>query len=133
MADLHINKLRLARPTNQLARIVEMYCKGLALEILDRFENHDGFDGVMVGNIGSPYHFEFTEESGVRAPRCPSKEILIVLYAPKVEDWKNTFQRMKDAGFVIVQSHNPYWDRNGQTFEDLDGYRVVLSNQDWTK
>jgi len=26
---------------------------------------------------------------------------------------------------------NPYWKRNGRTFEDVDGYRVVLQNGTW--
>jgi YycE-like protein len=30
-----------------------------------------------------------------------------------------------------VKSFNPYWDGNGCTFEDPDGYRVVLQNAAW--
>ena len=26
---------------------------------------------------------------------------------------------------------NPYWEIRGRTFEDLDGYRVVLQNSAW--
>ncbi len=26
-----------------------------------------------------------------------------------------------------------YWDRQGITFEDPDGYRVVLQRTDWTR
>ncbi|WP_407656490.1 hypothetical protein [Methyloglobulus morosus] len=37
-----------------------MYCKGLELCVLGRFENHQGFDGVMIGSAGMDYHFEFT-------------------------------------------------------------------------
>src|SRR5215467_708702 len=36
------------------------------------------------------------------------------------------------AGFHRVPSYNPYWEAQGQTFEDLDGYRVVLQNAAWT-
>jgi hypothetical protein len=35
---------------------------------------------------------------------------------------------MLGAGFVPVSAVNPYWDRDGVTFEDPDGYRVVLQN-----
>ena len=31
----------------------------------------------------------------------------------------------------MVPSHNPYWDVRGKTFEDLDGYRVVLEQAEW--
>ena len=39
---------------------------------------------------------------------------------------------MAAAGFRPVASYNPYWDRSGRTFEDVDGYRVVLENEAWT-
>jgi len=36
------------------------------------------------------------------------------------------------AGFVEVKSFNPYWDKLGRTFEDHDGYRVVLQRAAWS-
>lgn len=30
-------------------------------------------------------------------------------------------------GFEVL----PYWDRKGKTFEDPDGYRVVLQQSSW--
>ena len=38
---------------------------------------------------------------------------------------------MLQAGFKLVESYNNYWDINGNTFEDADGYRVVLQNREW--
>jgi len=38
---------------------------------------------------------------------------------------------MKAAGFTPVASFNPYWDHRGVTFEDPDGYRIVLENAPW--
>jgi hypothetical protein len=38
---------------------------------------------------------------------------------------------MRAAGFPPVPSFNPYWDRDGLTFEDPDGYRVVLQHGAW--
>jgi hypothetical protein len=35
---------------------------------------------------------------------------------------------MTAAGYAPVASFNPYWDRSGRTFEDPDGYRVVLQH-----
>jgi len=32
-----------------------------------------------------------------------------------------------------VPSFNPYWDRDGVTFEDPDGYRVVVQRAAWTE
>ena len=37
------------------------------------------------------------------------------------------------AGFIKVASYNPYWDQNGSTFEDCDGYRVVITLDQWVK
>lgn len=36
-----------------------MYCRGLGLRVMGHFENHEGFDGVMLGFADSSYHFEF--------------------------------------------------------------------------
>jgi prolyl oligopeptidase len=39
---------------------------------------------------------------------------------------------MIEAGFKEVKSYNVYWDVVGKTFEDIDGYRIVLQNREWT-
>jgi predicted lactoylglutathione lyase len=36
--------------------------------------------------------------------------------------------RVEEAGGKRVKSENPYWDVNGATFEDPDGWRFVLQN-----
>jgi len=35
--------------------------------------------------------------------------------------------RISNSGFRKVKSFNPYWEGGAQTFEDLDGYRVVIN------
>ena len=40
---------------------------------------------------------------------------------------------MRETGFQPVAAFNPYWDRDGVTFEDPDGYRVVLQCAAWTR
>ena len=125
--------LRVARPTNDLDALLPFYQRGLGLKVLYRFENHDGFDGVMLGREGAPYHFEFTRALGHRAGRAPTQDNLIVFYLPDAESWRAAVQRMRDAGFEPVPAFNPYWDRNGATFEDPDGYRVVLQRAAWTR
>lgn len=39
---------------------------------------------------------------------------------------------MKQAGFREVDPLNPYWAQSGRTFEDHDGYRVVIQQADWS-
>jgi hypothetical protein len=124
--------LRVARPTDRLEAIVKMYRDGLDLELLGSFEGHSGFDGVMLGNAGMEYHFEFTQQRGHQVGQAPTKDNLLVFYIPDREAWKTRCKQMEKAGFKVVQSYNPYWDRLGKTFEDLDGYRVVIQNSDWS-
>ena len=124
-------KLRVARPTDELSALKSFYVDGLGLEILYEFSDHDGFDGLIVGDPRSPYHFEFTKNSDHIAGRAPTKDNLVILYLPDQREWENAVKRMQDAGFSSVEAFNPYWDRLGRTFEDPDGYRLVLQNAAW--
>lgn len=126
-----IRTLRVARPTDNLPEIAEMYAKGLGLEVLSRFTDHDGFDGVILGHPHHPYHLEFTSQRQHRAGTAPTKDNLLVFYLPDKDEWLETCARMVEAGFSEVVSYNPFWDADGKTFEDLDGYRVVLQNSAW--
>ena len=125
--------LRVARPTDNLEALLHFYEQGLGLGVLSRFEDHDGFDGVMLGRAGAPYHFEFTAKRGHAVGRAPTPDNLLVFYLPETDAWKAAVQRLRDAGFDPVPSFNPYWDRNGVTFEDPDGYRIVLQKVAWTR
>lgn len=127
-----VPKLRVARPTDDLEALVPFYRDGLGLDILFRFENHDGFDGIMFGREGAPYHFEFTRAHGHAAGRAPTQDHLLVFYVPDPAEWQAAIDRMRSAGFAPVAAFNPYWDRNGRTFEDPDGYRVVIQQAAWT-
>ncbi|WP_111732181.1 VOC family protein [Roseovarius amoyensis] len=123
--------IRFARPSDDLDALIAFYRDGLGFEVLGHFEDHDGFDGVMLGLTGAPYHLEFTRRRGHAAGRAPTQDNLIVLYYPDAGDWQAAVDRMRGAGFAPVPSFNPYWDRNGRTFEDADDYRVVLQNARW--
>lgn len=123
--------LRVARPTDHLDAIVAFYRDGLGLSVLGSFEDHDGFDGVMLGDPGAAYHFEFTRKRGHTAGRAPTEDNLVVFYLPDAEAWRRAVERMIAHGYAPVRSFNPYWDVNGKTFEDADGYRVVLQHGDW--
>lgn len=128
MTNLH---LRVARPTDDLEAVTRFYRDGLGLEVIDSFVNHDGFDGVMLGYVGGAYHLEFTHRHGHSAGRAPTPDNLLVFYLPDRVEWEQAVQQMIDRGYSPTPSYNPYWNINGVTFEDPDGYRVILQNAAW--
>lgn len=123
--------LRVARPVSDLDRATALYCAGLDLRVLGRFEDHDGFDGVMLGADGAGHHLEFTRCRTHAVVPAPTPEDLLVVYLPDAAQWQAAVRAMQAAGFKVVPSFNPYWDQRGRTFEDPDGYRTVLQQAAW--
>ena len=123
--------LRVARPTDRLDEVLLFYRDGLGLELLGRFEDHGGFDGIMLGQPGGGYHLEFTLKRGHAAGDAPTKDNLLIFYLPDAGTWTAAVERMARRGHTPVAAFNPYWDARGRTFEDPDGYRVVLQNGAW--
>lgn len=132
--------LRIARPTDSIQSLLHFYVDGLGFEVKLSFSGHEGFDGVLLAlstsssssssspSSSSSYHLEFTQHASHRAGRAPTKDNLLVFYMPDKTLHRGAVARMRNAGFEPVGSFNPYWDRCGVTFEDPDGYRVVLAN-----
>lgn len=114
--------LRIARPTNNLSALVGFYTTALGLTVLSTFENHAGFDGVMLGYPDCSWHLEFTYQHGVTVERAPTKEHLLVFYVKEKEEWEKAVKRVEDAGGVKVKSENPYWDVCGQHLKTLVSY-----------
>jgi catechol 2,3-dioxygenase-like lactoylglutathione lyase family enzyme len=114
-----------------LEGVVKFYRDGLGFEVLYEFVDHDGFDGVMLGRKGAAYHLEFTRKSGHVAGKAPTQDNLLVFYLPDTGEFEFAVSRLEKLGFPPVKAFNPYWDKNGKTFEDPDGYRVVLHNAQW--
>jgi hypothetical protein len=125
--------LRIARPTPSIPAILPFYIDGLGFHIIGSFSQHAGFDGVMLGHSNLPYHLEFTTQEGHNPGRAPTKDNLLVFYLPEKDEWMSAVRRMEKMGFPVVKSWNPYWDAEGmgRTFEDADGWRVVLWNGSW--
>src|SRR3974390_1956175 len=93
-------QLRIARPVSALDRSVAMYRKGLGLSEIGRFENHDGFDGVMLGRPDLHYHFEFTCCRAHPVAPTPTAEDLLVFYLADSVQWQQACASMLQAGFV---------------------------------
>jgi len=125
--------LRIARPTDRLEHVSAMYCAGLGFQRLGAFRDHQGFDGEILGLPKQGYHLEFTHHQGTLVGQAPTQDNLLVFYVADQLQWQQACQQMLEAGFLLVSAYNPYWDVNGKTFEDCDGYRVVLQQGSWDR
>lgn len=127
-----LHHLRIARPVSDLALTKDMYCRGLGLRVIGSFEDHEGFDGVMLGAVGADYHFEFTCCRKLSVRPAPTVEDLTVFYVPPEAEWRAACASLLAAGFKRVAAFNPYWEARGRTYEDGDGYRIVLQRAEWS-
>jgi catechol 2,3-dioxygenase-like lactoylglutathione lyase family enzyme len=120
-------QLRVARHTERLAALVRFYRDGLGLTELGGFEDHDGYAGVFLEVPGTSAHLELTAGGAHGAP-VPHPESLLVLYLGDEEAVRAVAARV---GAEPVAPANPYWAEHGMTFEDPDGFRVVLVPERW--
>ena len=120
--------MRVGRPTDNLEAITKMYVDGLGFKVIGGFDHHGDFSGRMVGHPNHHYHLEFTTHIKEKAGRAPSLDNLLVFYIPNDTEYKAAIDRISNSGFKKVAAFNPYWDGGAQTFEDLDGYRVVINH-----
>lgn len=122
--------MRIARPVSELDTTASMYCAGLGLELLGSFTDHEGFSGIMLGAPEAGWHLNSPTAATIPSP-SPGDEDLLVLYYPQQAAWEAQCAAMDAAGFLRVTAFNPYWEVNGVTFVDRDGYRTVLQNRAW--
>jgi catechol 2,3-dioxygenase-like lactoylglutathione lyase family enzyme len=122
--------IRVARPTSQIEDLLKFYCDGLGLERIDGFRGHRGFSGVMVGLPDARFHIEFTSHEDSLdhlVGLAPTKDNLLVFYVADDEQFRASTERMSSLGYSPVPPENPYWtDRKALTYEDPDGWRVVI-------
>jgi catechol 2,3-dioxygenase-like lactoylglutathione lyase family enzyme len=120
-------ELRVARHTERLDEVVGFYRDGLGLPEIGGFHEHDGYDGVFLELPGTGAHLELTAGGGQVAP-APHPESLLVLYLGDDEAVQTVAARL--AADPIPPA-NPYWAEHGLTFQDPDGFRVVLVPERW--
>ena len=120
-----IAAVRFARPTDRLEDVLRFYEDGLGLRRIDCFDDHAGYSGVMLGLPGEEVHLELTtHEEGSPGP-APTRDNLLVLYLTDRDAITAVESRMRGLGHGPVEPENPYWS-DDLTFEDPDGWRVVL-------
>ena len=120
-------QLRVARHTERLEVVVAFYRDGIGLSEIGGFRDHDGYDGVFLDIPGSGAHLELTAGGDHGAPE-PHPESLLVLYMGDEAAVRGIAERL---GSEPVEPANPYWAQHGVTFEDPDGFRVVLVPERW--
>jgi catechol 2,3-dioxygenase-like lactoylglutathione lyase family enzyme len=128
--SLPVVQVRVARPTRRLRELKKFYCEGIGLEVINSFEGHAGYSGIMLGLPGNDYHLEFTEHeaAGDADYPPPSADNLLVLYIPERAAVAAIAARLAAMGYAAVAPENPYWNERGLTIPDPDGWRVVLMN-----
>lgn len=127
-SGMQVVQVRVARPTDQLDKIKEFYVDGLGLEVVAHFENHQGYDGLMIGLPGKVYHLEFTQHVDGSPCPAPTHDNLLVFYMPDAKQIEVVVNSLDSLGYPVVEPENPYWVERGKTIEDPDGWRIVLMN-----
>ena len=120
-----VAQIRFARPTDQLADVLSFYEQGLGLGRIDSFEGHAGYSGVMLGLPSAEVHLELTTHAEGSPGPAPTRDNLLVLYMTDRDAIAAIDGRMRALGHEPVKPENPYWN-DDLTFEDPDGWRVVL-------
>lgn len=120
-------QLRIARHTGRLDELVAFYRDGIGLPEVGSFRGHDGYDGVFLEVPGTGAHLELTAGGAHGAPEA-HPESLLVLYLGDAAAVAEVAARL---GTEPVEPANPYWASHGMTFEDPDGFRVVLVPERW--
>ena len=105
---------------------MRFYRDGLGLPVIDSFTGHAGYEGVMLGIPGRRYHLEFTRHGEGSPCPAPSRDNLPVLYVPAPAHHAALCARIEALGVKPVAPENPYWIDRAVTYEDPDGWRVVL-------
>lgn len=119
----HPPRLRVARHTDRLEQVVAFYRDRVGLPERGRFADHDGYDGVFLDVPGSAAELELTSGGSHPAP-APHPESLLVLYLETREEIDAIAARIDQPPLVPA---NPYWEANGVTFADPDGFQIVLA------
>jgi len=119
-------ELRVARHTQRLDETVAFYRDGIGFPEIGRFRDHAGYDGVFLAIPGADAHLELTTGGSHGVP-TPHPESLLVLYLGSSSAVRAIAARLRTSP---VPPANPYWTR-ALTFEDPDGFRVVLVPHCW--
>lgn len=119
-------KYRVARHTEQLEEMISFYTENLGLKVLGSFEDHDSYDGVFLGKENMDWHIEFTS-SNSRVNRKFDEDDMNVFYVDSEIEFQKITDTFRKNKIEPIVAKNPYWEKNGKTYLDPDGFRIVIS------
>lgn len=118
---------RIVRPTDKFQTIIDFYQTGVGLQMISSFSDHDGYNGVMLGLPGYPYHLEIIERIGGDANINPNEDNLLVFYFEDSSAITEIEQRLNSMGYPTLPAKNPWWnDHNAVYIEDADRWGIIL-------
>ncbi|GAA4899833.1 hypothetical protein GCM10023311_26520 [Flaviramulus aquimarinus] len=120
-------EFRNARHTNDLKPIIEFYSNILGLEVLFSFENHNDYSGVFLGKPDHQWHLEFTASVG-KAEHSFDDDDVLVFYPTEHREYDEIVERIHEKKIEKLKAKNPFWNDNGITIKDPDGFHVIISN-----
>lgn len=119
-------RLRVARHTKDLDKIIHFYTQLINLEILGSFQNHDGYDGIFIGLPDADWHLEFTVSKEEPIHQFDEDDLL-VFYFNSIEDLNLVQSKLDVENCQQKPSKNPYWNENGFLYKDPDGFGIILT------
>ncbi|GEM50672.1 hypothetical protein [Empedobacter brevis] len=120
-------QFRSARHTNRIKEIETFYTKILNLDILGDFKNHNGYGGLFIGKANTDWHLEFTTSSDDVNHQFDEDDCL-VFYPETQEEYEAVIKNLEFYRIEPIQAKNPYWNINGISFLDPDGFVVIVSS-----
>lgn len=118
-------EFRFARHTQKIESLVYFYTSVLNFEILGKFQNHDGYDGVFLGIKGENWHLEFTQNGEKPLSKFDEDDVL-VFYPKTKKTYDEILENLKKFEVPILEAKNPYWKDKSVCFEDCDHYKIIV-------
>ena len=125
-----VQHFRVGRHTTDIQAMKTFYIDTLGLENLGEFKDHDGYSAVFIGSKDHTWHLEFTQ-SDDSPDHKPDEDDVLVFYTVDDKSYNELISKLDGANSEVVKAKNPYWDSNGRTYLDPDGFRVVICHRDW--
>lgn len=119
---------RYARYTQKIESLIYFYTSILNFEVLGKFENHDGYDGVFLGIKGENWHLEFTQSDEKPHSKFDEDDAL-VFYPTSQKSYDSILENLTKFDVPLLKAKNPYWWEKGLCIEDCDHYKIIVSKE----